>query len=168
MAVSEQRVRELMNSGLALGAALAIAESEATQDTAIANAGGAEQTVSLLGPYEMTFAQAGEGNYVPLVTIPAGTLLVRAFARVTADWDQPVTISIGIGSTLNPEDNHGLVTYTDKQFFNEFWGADYEEAPASTPKVGFAVTDADLVGAVDSPTATEGTVAIYALIATPA
>lgn len=129
-------------------------------------------SVRRLGPFEMTFAQA-DGNAVSLTTIPAGALVIVVVARVTADFSDEVNLTLGIGSTLDPEDNHSLTTINNLQTFNEFWGADFgfsKNSPAVQQLVGFAINDADLVAIMDPTGAapTTGTLDVYALVAEPA
>jgi hypothetical protein len=132
---------------------------------------GSEQRIRLLGSFHVAHDTAGfqSNNGIVALDVPAGAIVVRAWAFITEDFDDGgTTINIGIGTAADVgTSNWAVITeYTNDLFTS---GADFfiELTPTASPGVGYPGPNGGHVFCRLGSAQTAGEADIYALIAEP-
>ena len=173
------------SSGAAVTPVVLVVQTDPPTAPPPAQGGGGVQTVSLLGPFTVTFATMGidatggnpttlaNGGYVDVAAVPDGSEIIVAWAEPTSAWNGDGTQSLEmlVQPADDPDNSSGLGVFTTNI--------------AVGPESGYAIATATAIlivirtisgthlgvvyandGGVTPPTAGEAD--IYALIATPA
>lgn len=170
-------IRELMNLGLSPAAAKLINDSVASAETLPAAGAGAEQTVSLLGPFPIAFNTPniyGGSPAVGLVELVPGTVVVRLFAQISVAFDGGNDLLIGNIGAANFDDLDGFAQIVAEQANGSaqvaFAPLANVVATPSLDRIGLATVARPWLVvyiAADAPPVA-GAADVYALIATPA